>query len=56
MTDLPIVDNDKCSSSHNCGKEATEDHTCPYAEEINDDNETLCNCCEDCTQECVWDI
>lgn len=40
-----------------CGKnEAREPHTCPYAEEINDDSTTLCDCCEACSQECAWDI
>ena len=40
-----------------CGKNpATELHTCPFAEEINDDHESLCDCCEECEQECIWDI
>jgi hypothetical protein len=40
-----------------CGKHpAEEPHTCPYADEINDDSETLCRCCAECTQECAWDI
>jgi len=47
---------EKCPSSFNCGNAATEPHTCPFAEEINDDSETLCTCCDDCTQECAWDI
>ena len=43
---------DKCS----CGNEYIGEHTCPYQEEINEDSETLCNCCKECTQQCVWDI
>ena len=40
-----------------CGKNpATEPHTCPYAEEINGDYETLCTCCEECQQNCIQDI
>jgi len=35
---------------------AQEDHTCPYAEDINDDHTTLCNCCEVCQHECAMDI
>jgi hypothetical protein len=35
---------------------AQSDHPCPYQSEINDDEETLCDCCEDCAQECAWDI
>lgn len=33
-----------------------EPHTCPYAEEIGGDYETLCNCCDDCQGECCMDI
>lgn len=40
-----------------CEKNPAEpDHTCPYNEDINNDSETLCNCCKDCAQECAWDI
>ena len=40
-----------------CGKnEATEPHTCPYAEDINDDYESLCSCCDACVHECAMDI
>lgn len=31
-------------------------HTCPYAEDIHNDSESLCNCCDACTQECANDI
>ena len=45
---------EKCEK---CGKNDAEDlHTCPYAEEIGDDHETLCTCCSDCQHECVMDI
>lgn len=44
----------KCSR---CKKnDASDDHTCPCAEEINDDHESLCDCCDDCTHECGMDI
>ena len=36
--------------------QATDDHTCPYAEEIHDDYSPVCNCCYDCTQWCADDI
>jgi hypothetical protein len=40
-----------------CGvNQATEPHTCPYAEDINEDYETKCTCCESCEQECAMDI
>ena len=31
-------------------------HSCPFAEEINDDYRELCTCCPFCTQECAWEI
>lgn len=30
-------------------------HNCPFALEINND-ETLCNCCDDCEHQCAMDI
>ena len=33
-----------------------EPHTCPFAEEITGDNDTLCHCCDDCQYECAQDI
>ncbi len=30
-------------------------HECPYQSEINDKT-VMCNCCRDCTQECMDDI
>lgn len=44
-----------CPSSYGCSNEATEAYGCPYQEEINDDN-TPCHCCDDCAQECAWEI
>ena len=35
---------------------AIEDHTCPYDCDINDDCESLCDCCEDCIGNCGDDI
>lgn len=35
---------------------AEPDHTCPYAEEINDDHESLCDCCDACASECAADV
>ena len=40
-----------------CNSEPGEqDHTCPYKEEIGDDNESLCNCCEECRYQCCQAI
>ena len=37
-------------------KDAQPLHVCPYKSEIHEDDETLCDCCEDCAQECAYDI
>lgn len=39
-----------------CTGKAAPPHTCPYAEEINDDHESLCECCDICAGECAADI
>jgi hypothetical protein len=40
-----------------CGPDAQiEPHTCPFAEEINNDSDTLCTCCETCKCGCAQDI
>lgn len=39
-----------------CKNEPNDLHTCPYASDIYGDNETLCNCCDDCQHECCMDI
>lgn len=39
-----------------CGEEGENLHTCPYQEDINNDNEYMCNCCDYCTQQCMNDI
>jgi hypothetical protein len=44
------------SDCEKCAENLEDEHTCPFAEEINDDSETLCNCCDDCTHECGMSI
>lgn len=39
-----------------CDNEAQEMHTCPYAEEIGGDHDSLCNCCTACEDQCCEDI
>jgi len=41
-----------------CGvNPATEPHSCPYAEDINgNDDSDFCTCCADCQHECAMDI
>lgn len=45
-----------CGARKNCKNAKTKPHTCPYQEEICDNKEFECTCCDDCRQECVWDI
>ena len=42
------------SACSKCGPQ--EPHTCPYNEEINDDSESLCECCPCAEHECLMDI
>jgi hypothetical protein len=39
-----------------CNKEEIEPHTCPYKEDVLDDYEYLCKCCDHCTHECALEI
>lgn len=51
--DMGMPSATKCES---CGKNpATEEHTCPFSEEIHDDGR-LCTCCDDCAHQCAMDI
>lgn len=34
-----------------------EEHPCPFAQEVhNDNNERYCVCCDDCTNQCADDV
>jgi len=39
-----------------CDKHVYDEHTCPYAEDISGDSETLCTCCPYCEHQCCMDI
>jgi hypothetical protein len=43
---------DECT----CDTEVIEPHTCPFAEDVNGDSESLCTCCEHCEDDCAMDI
>jgi hypothetical protein len=45
---------EKCQSCN--VNEGEPDHTCSYAEDINGDCETLCNCCSNCQYNCAMAI
>lgn len=42
-----------CQSCHK--NNADTPHTCPYLEDINEDS-SLCNCCDECSEMCAQDI
>ena len=50
-----IMSQPKCQK---CGKPVDSDelHSCPYAEDINNDPTPQCNCCSDCSRQCAEDI
>lgn len=37
-------------------RRADEPHVCPFREEIDDDDKTLCWCCDECVMQCAMDI
>lgn len=50
---LPVVTENKCGR---CEKPGEPDHSCPFAEEIHDNYDKQCNCCDECRHECLMDI
>ena len=43
---------EKCT----CKEQQYEPHPCPFAQEIGDDHENRCSCCQYCTYQCAMDI
>ena len=43
----------KCERSTN---KAQPSHSCPYLEELYNEPDELCNCCEECVDRCCDDI
>ena len=39
-----------------CGQQGQEDHPCPYDEDVNNNPDSVCNCCNDCCNNCADDI
>lgn len=39
-----------------CGKAPRDLHPCPFASDVYDDQESLCNCCDNCANDCAMDI
>lgn len=49
-----IISSGKCSKCK--VNDAQLEHTCPYKEEMRDDSDSLCDCCDDCAHECAMDV
>jgi len=47
-----MSDENKCT----CDTESHDEHTCPFSEDIHNDSETMCTCCEYCEDQCAQDI
>lgn len=46
-----------CGNREECkNPPSLECHTCPYSVEVDGDEDTLCNCCEDCEEACAQSI
>ena len=55
---LPLVSADSMAEKcDRCDKPSSGLHSCPYAAEINgNDDPEYCNCCDDCRHQCCMDI
>lgn len=45
-----------CNGSEYCDNPDALPHTCPIAEELRGDSETLCTCCPQCERQCGMDV
>lgn len=42
---------------YRCPHAPTDDpHPCPYRSDVNNDDDTLCRCCDACRHECAQDV
>lgn len=39
-----------------CGEPGAPDHTCPYDADVNNNDDSECNCCKGCTDDCAMDV
>ena len=55
--DLTVAEAQKMVPCERCHKPVTPDlHSCPFKADVHDDDAPCCNCCDDCTQECAYDV
>ena len=51
------MEKDKCDKCESCGEKVEEGlHPCPYVQDINGDDDDVCNCCAECENQCAEDI
>lgn len=53
---LNIIEENKCTCEDQNPHDDDRYHTCPHAEELANDYESECSCCEYCTEQCAQDI
>lgn len=56
MVDLPIFEQAQDPAPCCAQGSAVSPHPCPFLEDVHNDRETLCTCCDDCEQRCADDI
>jgi len=39
-----------------CGDKSDGPRACPYEEDMNDNHEKACSCCDKCAEECAWEV
>ena len=44
------------SGTCKCGGPVVALHACPYLSEVHNNEETLCDCCDECRRQCSDDI
>ncbi len=49
---IDIIKYGKCK----CGAPGSEEFNCPFDGDINNDPNSMCNCCSNCAQACCDDI
>ena len=50
LTDKPTL------CQHGKDHSLEDEHTCPFAEDVHNDKDSICNCCDECTKDCSDDI
>lgn len=56
VAEVETVKQERLVEGCTCDVGYHEAHICPFNEEINDDYETLCNCCSYCVEQCSYEI